>query len=201
MLHARRSIWKAAKKALADGTWAIHKFMIDKCQFLLAAINEGACSFHNCLSSIITLHAVFPDSNIIVCQFHIVQAIIRFDGDDGRVTGGPKIPYALKYHMLRFFREAQRCRIREQWEAYEVRFFQQLERLCMSGDTDTAVENPEDSYESDDGSIPTMPTMSHTGPNEEVRRARYIFLHNYFKKNFFTKVWLCEFFLAAYITT
>ena len=133
---------------------------------------------------------MFPQSLVIVCQFHIIQAIIRFDGDKGRVSGGPKIPYLLKYQLLIYFQEAQRCRVPEQWEMYEARFFQQLERLCMFGDSDST-ENTEEAYESDDASS-TAPEGLSSGPSEEVRKARYVFLHDYFKNNFFSHVWLRE---------
>jgi len=122
-----------------------------------------------------------------------VQAFIRLDGDSGRVTGGPRLPYALKFTALVYFREAQQCRIPEQWPLFEARFFQKLERLCIYGDVE---EDDHDEFEGDneesdsENSSVSEKAVSTRGPSEAIRKARWVFFRDYIKKNYFSPFWL-----------
>ncbi|KIJ34230.1 hypothetical protein M422DRAFT_52099 [Sphaerobolus stellatus SS14] len=63
-----------------------------------------------------------------------VTALITFTGDNGRVVGGPPIPYGLKYHIIYLFQEFQRVRTPEEVPAYKAWFYAHLEHACMAGE-------------------------------------------------------------------
>ncbi|KIJ43275.1 hypothetical protein M422DRAFT_253479 [Sphaerobolus stellatus SS14] len=125
----KKQIINKAKQMVETGKWLVAKWMIDKCWPFLQAIKE-----------------IDPDFLILICQFHIVTALVTFTGDNGRVIGGPPIPHGLKYHLVYLFREFQRVCIPEEVPAYKARFFARLEHACMTGEV---VEAPlsEDEFE------------------------------------------------------
>ncbi|KIJ34170.1 hypothetical protein M422DRAFT_263821 [Sphaerobolus stellatus SS14] len=124
----QKKILECVYHALEDNLWLILKWMIDKCRFLLNAIKQF------CKNVI-----------IIICQFHIIQALVELNGEDGHITGGPKIPNGMKQEYVVYFHDSQCCHTHEEWPLYEARFFQWLEHLCMFSDVEDAKEESEDS--------------------------------------------------------
>ncbi|KIJ53005.1 hypothetical protein M422DRAFT_242973 [Sphaerobolus stellatus SS14] len=125
----KKQIINKAKQMVKTGKWLFAKWMIDKCWPFLQAIKE-----------------IDPDFLILICQFHIVTALVTFTGDNGRVISGPPIPYGLKYHLVYLFREFQHVCIPKEVPAYKAKFFACLEHACMTGEV---VEVPlsEDEFE------------------------------------------------------
>ncbi|KIJ38834.1 hypothetical protein M422DRAFT_258481 [Sphaerobolus stellatus SS14] len=74
--------------------------------------------------------AAIPNAFILICQFHIIQAILRLDVDSGIREGAPRLSLAFKFRMLIYFRQAQRCRTLEEWPSFREHFFQRLKRLA-----------------------------------------------------------------------
>ncbi|KAF8592796.1 hypothetical protein K439DRAFT_1610242 [Ramaria rubella] len=60
---------------IIENGWQVPKWMIDKCRAELKA-----------------LKIAFPDAYIRICQFHIVQAILRWDCEDKTRGNVPRIP-------------------------------------------------------------------------------------------------------------
>ncbi|KIJ55981.1 hypothetical protein M422DRAFT_239158 [Sphaerobolus stellatus SS14] len=199
----RAQIIKAAKRMVETGQWTVAKWMIDKCWPFLQAIKE-----------------IDPEFLIIICQFHIVTALITFTGDNGRVVGGPPIPYGLKYHVVYLFREFQRVRTPEEVPAYKARFYARLEHACMTGEVVDAPMS-EDEFEEwmgiskrrgeedymalvpvkgviidDEGGEEVMSVSSasteagNQAPSAVVGRDRFQWLKKFMDKNWFADQWL-----------
>ncbi|KIJ46841.1 hypothetical protein M422DRAFT_249585 [Sphaerobolus stellatus SS14] len=128
-----KNILKHASRAVQKNKWRILKWMIDKCRHLINAIKRF------CAQAV-----------IIICQFHIIQALIELRGDKERITGSPRIPDGLKFEYTSYFREAQRCRTKEDWPMYEARFFRRLEHVCMHGNVEDSMVEGSDQSDSDD---------------------------------------------------
>ncbi|KIJ31481.1 hypothetical protein M422DRAFT_266859 [Sphaerobolus stellatus SS14] len=149
------------------GHWNIKKVMIDKCLFLLTAILQA-----------------IPNVIILICQFHIIQAILRLDVDSGSHDGAPRLSLAFKLRMLIYFRQAQRCRNIEEWPMFREHFFQRLKRLCL---TDSAASLTEP--ELNNGSFDIQDDQEDLIPPEK-RISRFNWLKLYFDKNWFCQTWL-----------
>lgn len=75
---------------------------------------------------------------IRLCQFHVIQAIIRFssqgqtdednyDDDDDHTK--PKLKQRVKRNLLLKFRELQRCSDRGQWDTYVAKFEAEIDAI------------------------------------------------------------------------
>ena len=136
----RDKLFKHAGVVVNSQKWSVFKWMIDKCRFLLHAIKKCMCFYIISLFSALTIYLVRPSAIVIICQFHIIQALVELKGEEGRVTGGPKIPQKLKFEYCTAFQEAQRCQTLEEWPMFEACFFEKLERLCLFGAMEDMVE-------------------------------------------------------------
>ncbi|KAE8238832.1 hypothetical protein A4X13_0g8360 [Tilletia indica] len=95
-----------AAKIQEQGTWHPAVVMIDKCRAELNA-----------------LQSVWPETQVRLCQFHILQAICRWDTD---AKAGSQKPPGInrkdKPGICAAFREAQRCGNMDDWPAARVTF-------------------------------------------------------------------------------
>ena len=153
-----------------------------------------------------TLAVVFPSAVVRLCQFHVVQAILRWDCDDGRVTAkAPRISSEVKYRILRSFRGMQRCRTWEDWPAAMALFLQQTHTIIFSqGDISLEEElcyssNPEGDATGDD-----MRHLPSQAPKVQVKKPQrprgyrsyaemtteWEFVQHYFSSNWFTRQWI-----------
>lgn len=88
-----------ARLIVSEGAWRPACVMIDKSRAELNAIKE-----------------VWPAMHVRVCQFHIIQAICRWDTDSGSAASRPPgIARRDKPAICTAFREAQRCRDKADW--------------------------------------------------------------------------------------
>ncbi|CAD6925856.1 unnamed protein product [Tilletia controversa] len=95
-----------ARRICEERSWRPSTVMIDKCRAELNAINE-----------------VWPDTQVRLCQFHIMQAICRWDAEGKSATAKPpSVPRSLKPAICIAFREAQRCRDMKDWPTTLVKF-------------------------------------------------------------------------------
>ncbi|KAJ7108452.1 hypothetical protein C8R43DRAFT_905380, partial [Mycena crocata] len=69
-----------------------------------------------------TLLAVWPELIVRVCQFHVIQAILRWDRDQDTGSARPKLSRPSRDKLLHAVRELQRCRSDDQWETEVERF-------------------------------------------------------------------------------
>ncbi|KAJ7128853.1 hypothetical protein C8R46DRAFT_1331939 [Mycena filopes] len=86
----------------------------------------------------LTSFTVFPGIIVRICQFHVMQAILRWERDHG--PGGnhlprPALSLVRKHQLLFAVRELQRCRLIDRWPAYTARFRQRLEALAEGSAT------------------------------------------------------------------
>ena len=147
---------------------------------------------------------VFPGAVVRLCQFHVVQAILRWDCDDGGVTKPPRISSEVKYDILRSFRVMQRCRTWEDWPGAMSQFLQDTHTVIFSqGDIAPAEEPGFDSYGSSledevmEGDI--LHQASQAPKNNRRRRgyrsnnemtSQWEFIEHYFRSNWFTEQWI-----------
>ena len=144
-------IKKEAARIVTKG-WIPSHFMIDKSLAEKNAIQQGIRTTHLnsalCLSQV----TVWPGTIIRVCQFHIIQAIVRWVEERGRGESGkslkktgkrPKkagdggklsLPTKAMKDVLEAFRWAQRCRntADDRWAQAQTVFESNLQRICQS---------------------------------------------------------------------
>ncbi|KAE8259487.1 hypothetical protein A4X13_0g997 [Tilletia indica] len=107
-----------ARKIVQAGSWQPASVMIDKCRAELNAIQN-----------------VWPSVQVRVCQFHIMQAICRWDTDTKTgLDRPPGVSRAHKADICVAFREAQRCRNPTDWPV-TVATFETRVRKILSGYT------------------------------------------------------------------
>ncbi|KAJ7628102.1 hypothetical protein B0H17DRAFT_1150757 [Mycena rosella] len=100
-----QNICAAAALIVLHGFLVLH-WMIDKCRANL-----------NALLKYIRKHQLFGRVYIRLCQFHVIQAILRWDWEIGKRGLGFPLSLDIKFEILYHFRELQRCRSLDNWEA------------------------------------------------------------------------------------
>lgn len=89
--------------------------------------------------------AVFPEVHIRLCQFHIIQAIMRWDTDESSdKKKAPGISLQTKYRIIVAFRLLQRCRDLDEWARCEAKFRQRVEDIIYDRTPDFIVSKEED---------------------------------------------------------
>ncbi|KAJ7064679.1 hypothetical protein C8F01DRAFT_1127692 [Mycena amicta] len=106
--------------------------MIDKSKAKVRGIRNGLFSSYTLTS--LNLCVVWASVRIRICQFHVIQAILRWerdhdlDKDDKRVI----LSVSMKDQLLQAFRELQRCPSSEDWEAHVAVFERAVELLASN---------------------------------------------------------------------
>lgn len=153
------------------------------------------------------LHPDHQGALILVCQFHIVQAIIRVDGGNGRVPNAPKIPYRVKFEIVKAFREVQRCRSMEQWPDFYQKFMTALQDIIMSSRGGEELEPEDEECFSDEGNKDNLLQLGHKISRPPQRRPQskgrglllldrqrmLDFWREFFDKYWFNSNWLCKY--------
>lgn len=172
------------------------------CRSELKAIRQGELTLYACYAHISTKNtqtSVFPMAYIQLCQFHIIQAILRWDGNDQPKSRCPRISQEIKYEILILFHALQCCRTWEAWPVARDTFLAQVERLIMvpnDGMTGPAsgVDSDADT-ESSTSEASKKPGRRKRGKltsTEEVRTQQCAWVCEYFNCNRFTKEWIGE---------
>ncbi|KAJ6621348.1 hypothetical protein B0H10DRAFT_2215280 [Mycena sp. CBHHK59/15] len=81
---------------------------------------------------------LFPGVIIRICQFHVMQAILRWERDSGppgEHQPRPTLSLLRKHQLLYAVREIQRCRSADRWSAYLVQFRQRLDTITEGSST------------------------------------------------------------------
>ncbi|KAJ7852532.1 hypothetical protein B0H13DRAFT_1207570 [Mycena leptocephala] len=114
--HAEE-LMKQAHLVVEHG-WRPRFFMIDKYRSSLVAIRRGVI--------------------IRICQFHVMQAILRWERDGGapgEQQVRPTLDLRRKHQLLWAVREIQRCRHLEQWQQYLDQFRLRLDYITEGSQT------------------------------------------------------------------
>lgn len=131
-------ILEQARAIVSRGTWCPGWIMIDKSAAERNAILRGSLNslFLGNYSLTFLLSSVWPNAIIRLCQFHVIQAILRWDRDrhlprDLQERAQPRLSIALKRRILYAFREMQRCRQDEDWILYRTQFERSVHRYLQ----------------------------------------------------------------------
>ena len=148
----RTRLKAAAQKIVECGEWIPALWMIDKSITELNAILDGRLGPNNFAACSLITDTVFPDVIVRICQFHIIQAIMRWVLDpDAEATGptrsenkkrkkwskaGRMLPRDAMPALLNFFRRLQRCRDTEldPWRPALQVFEDAVRQLCEDYD-------------------------------------------------------------------
>ena len=145
---------KTKKEAarIATKGWIPSHFMIDKSLAEKNAIQQGIGTTHLNSALCSSQVTVWPGAIIRVCQFHIIQAIVRWVEERGRGESGKSSKKTGKYpkkagdggklslstkamkEVLEAFRWAQRSRntADDRWVQAQIVFESNLQRICRS---------------------------------------------------------------------
>ncbi|EJD36355.1 hypothetical protein AURDEDRAFT_174552 [Auricularia subglabra TFB-10046 SS5] len=98
------------------------------------------------LASVKAILEVWPDAIIRICQFHVIQAILRWHTDSGgNLEEGdnrrPRLSHHEKRQMLVAFRSLQRCRSADAWDQATQLFLATLRTIAGDGAKFRAVKN------------------------------------------------------------
>jgi hypothetical protein len=122
--------------------------MIDKSIAELNAILQGGVCVNSFAARLLTANAVFPGAIVRICQFHIIQAIMRWVLDPDAEANGPTrsgnrkrkkwskagrmLPRDAMPALLNLFRQLQRCRDTEAdpWRSALQAFEDDVRQLC-----------------------------------------------------------------------
>ncbi|RPD52049.1 hypothetical protein L227DRAFT_568852, partial [Lentinus tigrinus ALCF2SS1-6] len=189
-------------RMIADDTFEVSHFMIDKC-----------------LAELYALRQVYPHVTIRLCQFHVVQAITRWDCDNGDRGSPLQLGMEVKVQIIFLFRDLQRCRSWDEWPVEKDKFLESLRRVIMS-QTEEPAEGTADSEEiaaslrpaHPNAAVPSLPTVQtkaqSAGPigasnikqKSSRRRARandrprcevqWDYVRSYFEDNWFIEDWI-----------
>ncbi|KAG8955776.1 hypothetical protein FRC03_011062 [Tulasnella sp. 419] len=150
---------------------------------------------------------VFPDVPVRLCQFHVSQAINRWATDKprGKDDDRPRLGTTKKTRLLEIFRELQRCRSMEEWPAFRLRFFKELEKIIMETDEEDDTksdeeinreggdEDTEDNIDDDDNDNEEEEEFDDDGEDlstDAKKKEQLERLKKYFDENWFNETWL-----------
>ncbi|KAJ6503095.1 hypothetical protein DFH09DRAFT_942314, partial [Mycena vulgaris] len=118
----RKQLMEAAERVRDnDWNWVPLFFMIDKS-----------------MAEFIAIRGVWRNIIIRLCQFHVIQAILRWERDQDASGARPKLTRKAKSKLLYAVRELQRCRSAEDWED-DVEMFKSRIATFTNRTTKTAI--------------------------------------------------------------
>ncbi|KAJ7183847.1 hypothetical protein C8R46DRAFT_1308972 [Mycena filopes] len=149
----------------------------------------------NTTESLLVLKALGLEDNMFIrlCQFHVIQAILRWDSDGGKAGIGFKLSLDLKFEICVLFRTLQRCRTWESWPLAKQTFHEGLKSLL--GDVEETSLDAGELSEADDKSVKAAPKKS--VPQTKAAKAAglscFEAVKAYFDTNWFNKRWIAHF--------
>ncbi|KAE8246762.1 hypothetical protein A4X03_0g7218 [Tilletia caries] len=145
-IDSRDMLFVNAAKIRDEGAWRPASVMIDKCRAELKA-----------------LESVWPETQIRVCQFHIVQAICRWDTDNkANAARPPGIHRKDKAGICFAFRDAQRCNSMDEWPATQAAFETAI-KSCLKAYKADIIEQVLNYFEVNWWSAPWLPLSTDIG--------------------------------------
>ncbi|KAJ7174739.1 hypothetical protein C8R46DRAFT_1031343 [Mycena filopes] len=135
------------------------------------------------------------DVFIRLCQFHVIQAILRWDSDGGKAGIGFKLSLDLKFEICVLFRTLQRCRTWESWPLAKQTFHEGLESLLGDVEETSPELDAGELSEADDKSVKAAPKKS--VPQTKAAKAAglscFEAVKAYFDTNWFNERWIAHF--------
>lgn len=173
-------------------------------------VYEKVCGhLRRCLSFAQWCTSAFPDTSIRLCQFHVIQALTRWQCEQGYSQSAPSgISLDLKYKIAYAFRHMQRCRDIKSWPGYRDRFLAEAKQYVMDepeaefeaqtkAQTEAQTEVQTETKPETKTSRPSNRRRARGPPVEdaaELSRAakerRWEFIEAYFRKNWFVDDWI-----------
>ncbi|KAJ6526685.1 hypothetical protein B0H19DRAFT_1275539 [Mycena capillaripes] len=222
-LETVRKVEARAKEVVADKSKIQHedpetrKRIYQRCQeidkngflFQLMQMDKSRSQYNGIVEALKAL-GIYDKVFLRLCQFHVVQAILRFDANNGSRGLGFAIPFSVKFKILVLFRTLQRCRSWDHWDQAKIDFHTGLVELL--GDADQAslaavaeaVERSADSAEDvaqiasdvDAASLAVGTAKSRRPPQPRSKKAKESgktcleTMQDYFNKNWFILPWI-----------
>ncbi|KAJ7431780.1 hypothetical protein FB451DRAFT_1381338 [Mycena latifolia] len=127
---------------------------------------------------------------IRLCQFHVIQALIRFDADSGRQGLGFAIPTRTKFEIIVLFRILQRCRSWDNWEETKRVFHLGLTELLGEADRDSLAQEVASEQEGGQRAKSRKPPQPRSKKAKEAGKSCLEVVQAYFNDNWFVHPWI-----------
>ncbi|KAJ7884058.1 hypothetical protein B0H13DRAFT_1890127 [Mycena leptocephala] len=126
----KHQLIEAAERVRANNwNWVPLFVMIDKSAAEMKALSKAAESSQ-----------VWPETDVRLCQFHVIQAILRWDRDHDTSTTRPKLSRDSKDRLLHAVRELQRCHSDAEWDAEVGKFKTRIASFTDASTTGTIMQ-------------------------------------------------------------
>ncbi|KAJ6566654.1 hypothetical protein B0H19DRAFT_1257849 [Mycena capillaripes] len=222
-LETVRKVEARAKEVVADKSKIQHEDpetrerIYQRCQeidkngflFQLMQMDKSRSQYNGIVEALKAL-GIYDKVFLCLCQFHVVQAILRFDANNGSHGLAFAIPFSVRFKILVLFRALQRCRSWDHWDQAKIDFHTGLVELL--GDADQASlaavaeaeERSADSAEDvaqiasdvDAASLAVGTAKSRRPPQPRSKKAKESgktcleTVQDYFNKNWFIEPWI-----------
>lgn len=136
------------------------------------------------------------DAYIRLCQFHIIQAILNWDCDNGKRGIGFTLSHDLKFEICVLFRTLQQCRMWDAWPETKATFYKGLEALLSGLVEESSDDGSSDGHSQTDNTPENFSKKKKPLPKPRTKEAKvsgltcYEAVRAYFDKNWFTDVWI-----------
>ena len=163
---------------------------------LLMPLKRASTSFFACGKiwywvCSLDVNVAFPNTYIRICQFHVIQAIIRFATDTGGAAKAPcRISDQLRDSIVYKFRELQCCRTIEEWPAYRDTFLRVVEELVMTDEPEAAASEDAPINRTRKSRVASQVDNLREPMTLAEKEGLVAFLHDYFNRNWFTERWI-----------
>lgn len=108
-----------------------------------------------------------PHVPIRLCQFHVIQALIRWQTQTGKRIEAPQLPASTTMDIIVAFTRLQRCSDEDEWPEMEKTFFQALDdalqRAAQSDEPHDHLTDEEDVGDSAEVDTPRKKRASKSG--------------------------------------
>ncbi|KAJ7180200.1 hypothetical protein C8R43DRAFT_941883 [Mycena crocata] len=132
-----------------------------------------------------------------LCQFHVVQAILRADTDSGQQGLGFAMPFTIKFEIVVLFRQLQRCRSYKDWDEAKQVFHAGLAELLGDEDQASLAKAVAEEQEMDgSGTATRVMKKGRKVPKPRTKAAKASgkscleIVQSYFDKNWFVDPWI-----------
>ncbi|KAJ7825504.1 hypothetical protein B0H14DRAFT_3726674 [Mycena olivaceomarginata] len=174
-------------QSIVEHGFSLDGFMIDKSRSELNALKR------------VLKELGLNDAYIRLCQFHIIQAILNWDCDNGKRGIGFTLSHDLKFEICVLFQTLQRCRTWDAWPETKATFYKGLEALLSGLVEESSDDGSSDGHPQTDNMPENFSKKKKPLPKPRTKEAKvsgltcYEAVRAYFDKNWFTDVWIPHF--------